>query len=102
MSRLSLGLVLLAVPALSLAEVTKLECKGSSPSGTQQTITVSYDAAEGWVDDNGSIRMRDGVSAYYLKGIKVMVDKETMEYATRDTTAGEKFKGTCRKVAPAP
>lgn len=100
MTRLFLGLALLAAPTFSLAEVVKLECKGTSPSGTQQTISVSYSAAEGWVDDNGSIRFRDGVSAYYLKGIKVMVDKETMEYYTRETTAGEKFKGSCRQVEP--
>ncbi len=78
----------------------KLECTGTSPAGTKQTIAVSYDDVEGWVDDNGTTRLRDGVSAYYLKGIKVMVDKETMEYATRETTAGEKFKGTCRRVEP--
>ena len=98
MTRVFLGLALLAAPTFSLAEVVKLECKGTSPTGTQQTISVSYDAVAGWVDDNGSIKMRDGVSAYYLKGIKVMVDKETMEYYTRETTAGEKFKGTCRKA----
>jgi len=98
MTRLFPALVLLAAPTLGLAEVVTLECKGTSPTGTQQTISVSYDAVAGWVDDNGSIKMRDGVSAYYLKGIKVMVDKETMEYYTRETTAGEKFKGTCRKA----
>jgi len=100
MIRLSLALVLLAAPTLTLAEVVKLECKGSSSTGAQQTLAVSYDEKEGWVDDNGSIKMRDGVSAYYLKGIKVMVDKETMEYHTRETTAGEKFKGKCAKVEP--
>lgn len=99
MTRLAFALTLFAAPVLTLAEVVKLECKGTSPSGAQQTLAVSYDEKEGWVDD-GSARMRDGVSAYYLKGIKVMVDKETMEYNTRETTAGEKFKGKCIKVAP--
>lgn len=98
MKRLILPLFLLSTPTLGLAEVVKLECKGSSPTGAQQTLKISYDEQEGWVDDNGSIKMRDGVSAYYLKGIKVMVDKETMEYHTRETTAGEKFKGKCAKV----
>lgn len=97
MTRLAFALTLFAAPALTLADVIKLECKGTSPGGSQQTIAVSYDEKEGWVDD-GSTRMRDGVSAYYLKGIKVMVDKETMEYHTRETTAGEKFKGKCMKV----
>ncbi|HWL62676.1 MAG TPA: hypothetical protein VNQ32_07755 [Steroidobacteraceae bacterium] len=100
MTRLSFAVALLAASPLTFAEVVQLECKGTSPTGKQQTFAVSYDEKEGWVDDNGSIKMRDGVSAYYLKGIKVMVDKETMEYSTRETTAGEKFKGKCLKVEP--
>lgn len=102
MTRLSLGLILLAAPAFSLAEVVKLECKGSSSSGAQQTLAISYDETAGWVDDNGTIRMRDGVSAYYLTGIKVRVDRETGVYETRSSTAGEKFKGSCKHLEPRP
>lgn len=102
MSRLSIGLILLAAPTLGLADIVKLECKGTSPAGSQQTLSISYHEAEGWVDDNGSIKMRDGVSAYYLTGIKVRVDRESGEYETRSTTAGEKFKGTCRHTEPRP
>lgn len=101
MTRLTLAALLLAAPAVTLADVVKLECKGRSASGSEQTIAVSFSEKEGWVDDNGAVKMRDGVSAYYLKGIKVMVDKETMEYHTRETTAGEKFKGKCTKVEAA-
>lgn len=97
MTRVSLGLILLAAPTFALAEVVTLECKGTSPAGTQQTITVSYNEADGWVED-GAIRMRDGVSAYYLTGIKIMIDRESGEYETRKTTAGEKFKGTCKPL----
>lgn len=102
MTRFSAGLILLAAPTLGLAEIVKLECKGTSPSGAQQTLTISYDEADGWVDDNGSIKMRDGVSAYYLTGIKVQVDRETGVYETRSSTAGEKFKGTCKHTEPRP
>ncbi|HUG72656.1 MAG TPA: hypothetical protein VMK82_04460 [Steroidobacteraceae bacterium] len=98
MSRISLGLILLAAPALGLAEVVTLECKGTSPAGKQQTITVSYDPAEGWVDDTGSIKRRDGVSTNFLTGIKVFIDRQSGEYETRQTTAGEKYKGTCRQL----
>jgi hypothetical protein len=97
MSRISLGLILLAAPALGMAEVVTLECKGTSPAGKQQTISVSYDTAEGWVDDSG-FKRRDGVSTNFLTGIKVFIDRQSGEYETRQTTAGEKYKGTCRQL----
>jgi hypothetical protein len=95
MIRTSLALVLLAAPTLGLAGVSTLECKGTSPAGTKQTITVSFDEAAGWVDDNGKIKYRDGVTPNFLTGIKVFIDRRNGEYETRKTTAGEKFKGTC-------
>lgn len=95
MTRFALGLVLVAAPTLGLAEVATLQCTGTSPSGAKQTLTISYDEAAGWVDDNGSIKFRDGVTPYYLQGIKVLYDRETRVYETKKTTAGEKFKGTC-------
>lgn len=97
MSRISLGLILLAAPTLGLAEVVTLECKGTSPAGKEQTITVSYHTAEGWVDDTG-FKRRDGVSTNFLTGIKVFIDRQSGEYETRQTTAGEKYKGTCRQL----
>ncbi len=97
MKRLAVVLALIAAPTLGLAETVTIQCKGTSPAGTQQSFTITYDEAAGWVDDNGTIKMRDGVAAYYLTGIKVMVDRETGVYETRKTTAGEKFKGTCTK-----
>jgi hypothetical protein len=100
MKRTSLVLFTLVAPTLGLAEVSTLECKGTAPSGTQQTITVSYDEQAGWVDDNGTIKMRDGVATNFLTGIKVFIDRQSGQYETRKTTAGEKFKGTCKKVAP--
>lgn len=100
MTRISLGLVLLAAPALGLADTVTLQCKGTSAAGTRQTLQVKYDEAAGWVDDNGTIKMRDGVSANFLTGIKVFIDRQSGDYETRKTTAGEKFKGTCKKVAP--
>jgi len=101
MTRVSFALMLLAAPTLGLAEVVKLECKGTSPAGKEQTLAVSYDEAAGWVDDNGTIKMRDGVSAYYLTGIKVMIDRQSGQYETRKTTAGEKYKGICKPAATA-
>jgi hypothetical protein len=91
-------LILLAAPALGMAEVVTLECKGTSPAGKQETITVSYHTAEGWVDDTGKIKRRDGVSTNFLTGIKVFIDRQSGEYETRATTAGEKFKGTCKQL----
>lgn len=102
MLRAPFALLLLAAPTLGLAEVVTLECKGISPAGTQQTIQVTYDDVENWVDDNGKIRMRDGVSVNFLTGIKVFIDRVSGEYETRKTTAGEKFKGTCKPVNPKP
>lgn len=95
MTRVSLALMLLAAPTLGLSEVVTLECKGTSPEGKQQTLAVSYDEAAGWVDDNGTIKMRDGVSANFLTGIKVFIDRASGDYETRKTTAGDKFKGKC-------
>lgn len=96
MIRIASGLLLIAVPVFGMAQVVTLECKGTSPKGTQQTLSVTYDEAAGWVND-GEFPMRDGVSAYYLTGIKIMVDRESGEYETRKSTAGEKFKGTCSR-----
>lgn len=102
MTRFALGLVLVAAPALGLAEVATLECTGTSPAGTKQNLTIRYDEAAGWVDDNGSIKFRDGVTPYYLQGIKVLYDRETRVYETKKTTAGEKFKGTCAPAGQKP
>lgn len=100
MTRVSLGLVLMAAPVLSFADVVTLQCQGTSASGAKQTITIRYDESAGWVDDNGSIKFRDGVTPYYLQGIKVLYDRESREYETKKTTAGEKFKGSCTQVEP--
>ncbi len=99
MTRFSLGLILLAAPALGLADVVTLECQGTSPAGKQQSIKVSYDETGGWVEDNSAIKMRDGVSTNFLTGIRVFIDRQSGEYETRKTTAGEKFKGTCKSLA---
>jgi hypothetical protein len=99
MSRIAAGLILLAAPALGLADVVTLECTGTSPKGTKQTLTIKFDEKEGWVDD-GSFKMRDGVAAYFLTGIKVFIDRQTGDYETRQSTAGEKFKGKCKPTSP--
>ena len=99
MTRVSLALMLLAVPTIGLSEVVTLECKGTTTDGKEQTLAVSYDEAAGWVDDNGKIKMRDGVSANFLTGIKVFIDRASGDYETRKTTAGDKFKGKCKAPA---
>lgn len=96
MTRLALGLVLLAAPALGMADVVTLECKGASPAGTKETMTIKFDEAAGWVEDNSAIKYRDGVTPNFLTGIRVFIDRQSGEYETRKTTAGEKFKGTCQ------
>lgn len=99
MKRISLGLVLIASPALGLADVVTLQCSGTSAAGKKETITVRYDEAAAWVEDNSAIKMRDGVSTNFLTGIKVFIDRQSGEYKTRETTAGEKYKGTCKPLA---
>jgi len=100
MSRIAVGLILVAAPVLGFADIVTLQCTGTSPTGTQQTLTVKFDEKEGWVDD-GSFKMRDGVAAYYLTGIKVFIDRQSGDYETRKSTAGEKFKGKCKPTSPA-
>ena len=100
MNRLRLGLILLAAPVLGMADVVTLECTGVSPTGKKETLTIKYDEVANWVEDNSAIKYRDGVTPYYLTGIKVFYYRDTKEYETRKTTAGEKFKGTCTQVQP--
>lgn len=101
MKRISLGLVLFAAPLMGLASnVVTLECTGTSPSGKSESIKIRYDANEGWVEDHSAIKYRDGVTPHFLTGIRVQYDRDSREYATRPTTAGEKFKGSCKQVEP--
>lgn len=100
MNRLCLGLILLAAPAISLADVVILECNGISAAGKKETLTIKYDEVANWVEDQSAIRYRDGVTPYFLTGIKVFYYRDTKEYETRKTTAGEKYKGTCRQIEP--
>jgi hypothetical protein len=100
MSRKSLALLLLLAPTLSLADIVTLECKGVSPSGKQETVTVKFDDVANWVEDSSALKYRDGVATNFLTSIRIFIDRQSGEYETRKTTAGEKFKGTCAAKEP--
>jgi hypothetical protein len=85
-----------AFPASAQA-VVHLKCVGTNAEGKSVTTNVSFHPDQGWVYD-GIIRMTDGVSPNYLRGIFFVIDRRTGDF-THEPLTDEKspYKGTCQK-----
>lgn len=92
-----LALMLTLFAALASAEVVHLTCSGKSANGKLSSLEVSFSPDQGWVYD-GVARVKDGVSAYLLRGLMFTVDRKTGEYVVQGTPGEPPIKGTCQKV----
>lgn len=100
MKKSLIALVIIVTTSSAIAEVVTLECKGANAAGAKENVVVRYDETVGWVDDNGIIKIRDGVSAKDLTGFTVIIDRQTGKYRTNRPTSPDKdFRGTCEKMA---
>lgn len=87
--------LLVALPAS--AQAVHLKCTGTNAEGKSVTSNISFHPDQGWVYD-GIIRMTDGVSPNFLRGMFFVVDRRTGEF-THEPFKDDKspFKGTCQK-----
>ena len=97
MTQLAAAAALTLFAGLASAEVVHLTCAGKSANGKPSSLEVSFSPDQGWVYD-GVVRVKDGVSAFVLRGLMFTIDRKTGEYLVPGTAGEPPIKGTCQKV----